>query len=205
MLPEARVLRHVEHVLQPEAVAKVEDLGRAVMTVGAQQDLGLGPMAADGTDQTPDMGGGLLAGWKTRRAKHSSNKTPLAVKGHDGLEPILVVISVEQAQLLVTMSGVKGVVHVEYDLAWRTSKGRAIEPHHLMRHPDQPARVGQILHPRDRGLRAQCRTGLGITLERKLERRIIAQIIRVVAVLAAGCDHHNPKTGNVVQAVPHLA
>lgn len=60
---------------------------------------------------------------------------------------------------------------------------------HFFETSPQIARVGQIFHPRDRRLRAQRRPGVRITLTRKLERRIIAQIIRVVAVLITRGDH----------------
>lgn len=83
----------------------------------------------------------------------------------------------------MAMDGIEGVVDVEHDLSGRARKRSAIKPHHFTRHPDERPGVGQVFHTRDRGLRAQRRPGLGITLESELERRIISQISRVVAIL----------------------
>lgn len=74
-----------------------------------------------------------------------------------------------------------------------------------MCHPDERPGIGQVLHSRDCRLRAQRRSGLGITLASELECRIIPQIIRIVAVLISRCDHHDPKPDDVLQAVSHLA
>ena len=104
----------------------------------------------------------------------------------------------------MAMDGIEGVVDVEHDLSGRAGKGSAVKPHHLTRHPDERPGVGQVFPTRDSGLRAQRRPGLGITLESKLERRIIPQIIRVVAVLISGRDHHDPETDDVIQAVARL-
>jgi len=197
MLAQPRILRQAEHVTQPEPVAQVQNLGRAIMAVGAQQNLGPGPMTADLPDQTPDMGGGLLAGRAAHRAQHCPNKTSLAIKDHDRLKAVFIVIGVEQAQLLVAVDGIEGVVDVEYDLSGRAGKGSAIKPHHLMSHPDQGPGVGQVFHTRDRGLRAQRRPGLGTPLESELERRVIPQIIRVIAILISGGNHHDPKPDDV--------
>ena len=68
MLPQTRIFRQAQHVAQPEPVAQVQNLGGSVVAVGPQQDLGRGPMAADCPDQTPDVGGGFLAGRAARRA-----------------------------------------------------------------------------------------------------------------------------------------
>src|SRR6056297_426960 len=104
-------------------------------------------MTADLTDQTPDMGGRLLAGRATCRAQHSPYQAPLTIKDHNRLETVFIVISVEQPKLLMTVSGIEGVVDVEHDLSGRAGKGRAIKSDHLMRHPNERPRVAQVLHP----------------------------------------------------------
>ena len=205
MLPQACIFRQAEHVTQPEAVAQVQNLRGAVVAVGPQQDRGRGPMAADRPDQTPDVGSGLFAGRATCRAQHCTYKTTVTVKDHDGLEAVFIIVGIEQAQLLVTMNGIKGVVDIQHDLSGRVCKRGAIEPHHLMRHPEERPPVSQVFHTRDRGLRAQRGPGLGIPLESELERRIIAQISGIVAVFISSRDHHDPEPDDVFQAVPHLA
>ena len=74
-----------------------------------------------------------------------------------------------------------------------------------MRHSDQRPCVAEVLHPRDRGLRAQRRARLGTPIEGELEAWVIAQIGRIVTVLISSRDHHDPEADDVFQAVPHLA
>ena len=99
----------------PLGAAEVEHLGRAVVAVGADQDLHPGPVAADFTDQTAQEGAGLAPARPLGRAQHGGDEAPLAVEHHDRLEAVFVVVGVEQPQLLPAMDGVEGVVDVEHD------------------------------------------------------------------------------------------
>lgn len=149
-----------------------------------------------------------MSNWTCRhweRFGHGPHQPPLAVKDHNRLEAVLIVIRVEQAQLLVAMDGIEGVVDIQHDPLRRARKRRAEEANHFMSHPEQRPQVGQIFHPRDRGLGAQRRPGLGIMLEGELEGRIIVQITRIVAIFIPRRDHHDPEPDDVFLAVLHLA
>lgn len=61
------------------------------------------------------MGGDLATPWPPGRAQHRGHEPAGAVKDHDRLEAVVVIVSVEQPKLLAAMHGVKGVVDVEGD------------------------------------------------------------------------------------------
>jgi len=88
-----------------------------------------------------------------RGAQEGGDHTALAVEDHDGLEAVLVVMGVEQAQLLATMHGVEGVVDVEHDAARHLAKALAIMVHHGAAHAQQGVPVRQVLGARNSGLR----------------------------------------------------
>jgi hypothetical protein len=67
------------------------------MTVGAQQDLDLGPMAADGADEAAHKAANLHPARPLARPQQRGDKTTLSVKYDDRLEPIIVIVGVEQA------------------------------------------------------------------------------------------------------------
>src|SRR3954469_7084941 len=50
-----------------------------------------------------------------RLAGRSTAVTTLAIEHNDGLEPVFVVVGIEQPQLLAAVHGVEGVVDVEHD------------------------------------------------------------------------------------------
>ena len=109
------VAGQTEDEVHAVSAADVEHLGRAVVAVAADQNLHPGPVGADFTDQTAQMGGDLAALGSFGRAQHGGDEAPRAVEHHDGLEAVFVVMGVEQPQLLPAMHGVEGVVDVERD------------------------------------------------------------------------------------------
>ena len=102
---------------EPLGSAEIEHLRRAVVAVGADQDLHPGPVAADLAHQPAQKGAGLGTTRPAGRAQHGGHRPALAVEHHDRLEAILVVVGVEEPQLLPTVDGVEGVVHVQDDAA----------------------------------------------------------------------------------------
>ena len=204
LLRQTAVFRQTEDIVQPESVTQIQNLRGAIVTVGAQQDLGIGPMPADLPDQPANMGGTLGALGPPGRAQQRPDRPTVPVKDDNGLEAVFVIECIEQAQLLMAMHRIEGIVDVEHDLTGRTRKGLAVEPDHLLAHPDQGACIGQVFHARDRGLRTQGCPGFGITLQRELEAGVMTQDGRVVAVLISGGNHHDPEADDVAQAVLHL-
>ena len=185
------------HALRP---AQVEHLGRAVMAVAAEQDLDLGPMLADRTDQSTQMRGDLAALRPPRRTQHGGDEPAGAVEDHDRLEAVVVVMGVEQPQLLAAVHRVEGVVDVEHDPLRDLGEGGAVEPDHPPRHPQQHAPVGQVLQSAHGGLRAEVALARQ-PLERHLEHRVAPQRVGVDAVLVAGGDHQHPEAQYVRDAV----
>src|ERR1700675_1597233 len=61
MLAQCRGGRDAEDVIEPIGATEIENLGTAIMTVGAQHDLGLGPVGADRPQQAAQKGLDLLA------------------------------------------------------------------------------------------------------------------------------------------------
>ena len=87
------------------------------MAVGPQQDLDPGPVGADLAHEAPQESPDLPPAGPLGRAQHGGDEAALAVEHHDGLEAVLVVMRVEQAQLLPAVHGVERVVHVQHDPA----------------------------------------------------------------------------------------
>ena len=61
--------------------------------------------------------------------------TTLTVEHDDGLEPVFVVVGIEQAQLLAAVHGVEGVIHVEHNPLGHLPEGRAVQVNHRPPHP----------------------------------------------------------------------
>src|SRR5271166_3411704 len=200
---QGRGWRDAEDVIEAVRPTPVENLGAAVMAVGPEQDLSVGPVGADGAHKTAQEGLDFLAAGPFGRPKDGGDEAALAVEHDDRLKAILVIVRVEQPQLLAAMHRVERVVDVERDSFGNFSEGLAIEIEHCPAHAQQGANVRQILEPRDRRLRAQFPIGRR-QIERHLEHRIASQTIGVVAVLVAGADHQEPKTNDIGQAVRDL-
>ena len=173
------------------------------MAVGAQQDLGAGPVSADRAQQPAQEGLDLLAARPFGGTKHGGDEAALAVEHHDGLKAVLVVVGVEQPQLLAAVHRVERVVDIERDPFGNLGERLAIEVDHRATHPQQRANVRQVLQSRDRRLRAEFAIRRR-QIERHLEHRIAAQGIGVDPVLVAGADHQQPKPDDIRQAVGDL-
>ncbi|CUH40784.1 hypothetical protein JSE7799_03521 [Jannaschia seosinensis] len=152
-------------------------------------------------DQPADVGRALGPVGAAGRAQQCPHEPAFAVKHDDRLEAELVVERIEQAQLLVAMHRVKGIIDIEHDPAWGARKRVAVEPDHLVAHADKGAGVGQVLHARDRRLRTRGRPCFRATLQRDPEAGIVPQGRRVVAVFVSRPDHHDPEPDDVAQAM----
>src|SRR5271165_5323242 len=173
---QCRGWRDAEDVIEAVRPTPVENLGAAVMAVGPEQDLSVGPVGADGAHETAQEGLDFLAAGPFGRPKDGGDVAALAVEHDDRLKAILVIVRVEQPQLLAAMHRVERVVDVERDSFGNFSEGLAIEIEHCPAHAQQGANVRQILEPRDRRLRAQFPIGRR-QIERHLEHRIASQTI----------------------------
>jgi hypothetical protein len=128
---------------------KVEHLWRAVVAIGTDQDLDPGPVAADLAHQPAQKGAGLGTTGPARWAQHGGHRPALTVKDDDGLEAVLVVVGVEEPQLLPTVDGVEGVIHVQGYTARHLPEAAAVQPDHGAGHPQQDPRSRQVLKARD--------------------------------------------------------
>lgn len=68
ILRQTAVLRQAKDIAQSEPVTQVQNLRCAILAVGAQQDLGPGPMPADLADQPTNVGRALGPLGPARRA-----------------------------------------------------------------------------------------------------------------------------------------
>ena len=59
--------------------------------------------------------------------QHGRDKAALAIEHHDRLEPVFVIVGIEQPQLLAAVHGVEGVVDVEHDPPRHLPEGRAVQ------------------------------------------------------------------------------
>src|SRR6202040_1183624 len=110
MTAECGVGGQAEDPIHPVLPAPVEHFGGRIMAVGAQQDLDLWPMAAQGADQAAHKAADLHPARPLAGPQQRGDKTALCVEHNDRLEPVIVVVGVEQAQLLAAMHAVEGVI-----------------------------------------------------------------------------------------------
>ncbi len=189
-----------EQEVDARRAAEIQHLRRAVMTVGADQDLNARPVLADLAHQAAQevarLGTGRSPGW----AQHGGDGAALAVEHDDRLEAVFVVVGVEHRKLLPAMDGVERVVDVERDAPRHLAEAGAVERHHGARHADQRARWWQVLEARDSRLRTQrCRIGQAPISQ--LEQRIVPQAVGIVAVLVAGGDHQQAEAQHLSEAM----
>jgi len=102
------------------------------------------------------------------------------------------------AQLLPAVHRVERVVHVQHDPARHLAERRTVKVDHGLAHAQQRSCVGQVLQARDGRLRAQRRLAPK-PCHSKLEHRVRAQPVRVVAVLVAGRDHQQAEADDLVE------
>src|SRR5208282_3101480 len=115
MPAQCRGRRDAQNVIETVGPTPVENLGTAIVTVGAQQDLGLWPVGADCPQQAAQEGANLLAAGSFGRTKNGGDKAALAIEHDDRLKAVFVVMCIEQPQLLAAVNRVERVVNVERD------------------------------------------------------------------------------------------
>src|SRR5271167_510987 len=79
MPAQRRSRRDAEDVIEAARPTPVENLGAAVVAVGAQKDLGVGPMGSDRAQQPAEEGFDLLAARPLGGTKHGGDEAALAV------------------------------------------------------------------------------------------------------------------------------
>src|SRR5450631_4251442 len=97
MTTQRRRRRDAEDVVEAVGATEVENLGRAIMAVGAQQNFRSGPAGAEGAQQTAQERLDLLAARPLGGTEHGGDEAALAVEHDDGLKSVFVVMGVEQA------------------------------------------------------------------------------------------------------------
>src|SRR6202051_4214228 len=107
---QCRRRRDAQDVVETVGSTPVENFGTAIMTVAAQQYLGLRPVGADRPQQAAQEGANLFATRPFCGAKHSCDETALAVEHDDRLKAIFVVMRIEEPQLLAAMNRIERVV-----------------------------------------------------------------------------------------------
>src|ERR1700688_3443250 len=80
--------RDAQDVIETVGPTPVENLGTAIVTVGAQQDLGLRPVGADCPQQAAQEGANLLAAGTLGGTKNGGDKAALAIEHDDRLQAV---------------------------------------------------------------------------------------------------------------------
>src|ERR1039458_3927252 len=136
--------RDAQDVIETVGPTPVENLGTAIMTVGAQQDLGLRPVGADCAQQAAQEAADLLASGPFGGTKNGGDEAALAIEHDDRLKAVFVVMRIEQPQLLPAMDRVERVVDVERDPFGNPLEGFAIKIDHGAAHAQQGTSIGQV-------------------------------------------------------------
>ena len=125
--------------------AEVDDLGAAIMAVGANENVRGRPVGPDRPEHTPKELAYFHAAGTLGRAQHCGHEPSVAVEHDDRLEAVFVVMGVEQTQLLAAMHGVEGIVEVKHDPLGNSGVGRAIKIDQGFSHAQKRAQIGPIL------------------------------------------------------------
>src|SRR5271166_649294 len=184
MPPQCRGRRDTQDVIDSVCPTPIENLWTAIVAIGAQEDLGLGPVGADAAQQAAQEGANLLAAGPFGGTKNGGDEAALAIEHDDRLKAVFVVMGIEQPQLLGAMNRIERVVDIERNPFGHLPERFAIQIDHGSADAQQGASIGQVFQARNRRLRTQ----LAIRwrqIERHLEYRIATQGIGVVAVFVA--------------------
>src|SRR5665648_114894 len=84
-----------QDVIEIVGPTPVENLWTAIVTVGAQQDLGLRPVGADCAQQAAQEGANLLSARPFGGTKNGGDKATLAIEHYDRLKAVFVVMRIE--------------------------------------------------------------------------------------------------------------
>ena len=196
MAPQCRGRRDAQDEVVPAGTTPVDDLRAAIVAVAAQQDFGFRPVCVDRTHQTSQERPDFRALWPLGWTQNGGDEAAFPIEHDDGLEAILVIMGIEQAQLLAAMHGVKRVIDVDDNALGHGGEAVAIQIDHGPAHAQQRARIGQVFQTRDCRLRTQSAVRRG-KVERHLEHRIDAQTGGIIAILITCRDHHQPEVDNV--------
>ena len=90
---------------------------------------------------TADLPTARSHGW----AQDSGDEPVLAVEYDDGLEAVLIVMGVEEAELLVTMGGVERVVDVQHDAPRHLTEAGTVEIDHGTPYAHQGTSIRSVL------------------------------------------------------------
>ena len=96
MPAQRRGRRDAQDIIETIGSTPVEDFGTAIMAIGAQQYLGVGPVGPDRPQQAAQEGANLLATRPFGGAKHSRDEAAFAVEHDNRLETVFVVMRIEQ-------------------------------------------------------------------------------------------------------------
>ena len=149
---QRRIGVEAEDEVDAGRAAEVDDFGRGIVAVAADQDLDARPTAPQRPDQPAQVAGDLAPARPSGGAQDGGDDAAVAVEHEDRLEPVAVEVRVEQPQLLAAMGGIECVVEVEHDPLGYLAEAVAIEVHHRPRPAQQRANVRPVLQPGDRRL-----------------------------------------------------
>src|SRR5262249_23633225 len=121
----------------------------SIMAVGAQQDLDLWPMVAQGADQTAHKAADLYPARPLARPQHGGDKAAFPIKDDDWLETVIVMVGIEQAELLSTMDPVERVVDIDHNALRHCPERTAILIDERPPKAQQRSPIGQVFQPRD--------------------------------------------------------
>src|ERR1700716_2980606 len=93
---QRRGRRDAQDIIETIGSTPVENFRTAIMAVGAQQYLGVGPVGPDRPQQAAQEGANLLATRPFGGTKHSRDEAAFAVEHDNRLETVFVVMRIEQ-------------------------------------------------------------------------------------------------------------
>jgi hypothetical protein len=172
------------------------------MAVAAQGDTRVGPAAANVPNQAAQMRPYLNAARHLAGPQdHGDRPAALGVVHMDRQKAVFVIIGVEQRQLLTAMHHVDRVIDVQRDRARRTLVTAHPKIDKRIAQSDHLAQIGGILQAGEGRLRTQIPIRVRQPAAGKLERRIPAQMIEIIAVLIAARDGEDAGADQVAQSV----
>ena len=130
----------------------------STVTQVADDEPGVRPLWLESAARSGAGVPGSRCPWAALPGIDGSDELPVLVEHDDQLETVLVIMSVELAQLLLAINGVEGVTNIQHDPFRHLPDPGAVEIDQRATHAQQGTGIGQVLQARNGGLRAQAGT-----------------------------------------------
>jgi hypothetical protein len=172
------------------------------MAITAEDDVGLGPVPANASDQAAEE----LAHLRTRRGlagtqDHHHRPASVRIVDMNRQKAALIVMGVPLRQRLMTVHDIDRIIDVQHHRLGRLPVAPAPDVDECVGEADDFPRCRRVLPARNGRLRAEVPAGGGQASACQLEGRIVAQPVEVIAIGIAAADRQHAGSQHISDRV----